>query len=96
MRAYSIDPLACEGYASCFYQCPEEAIRMEEQQAGLWFRSEPVLVDGPPGIGCPVISASAGVDVALHVVEPTVSGIRSLWRTVVGGDQQGGPEPSAS
>ena len=39
-----------------------------------------VLVDGPPGIGCPVISASAGADLALLVVEPTVSGVHDLER----------------
>jgi MinD superfamily P-loop ATPase len=37
---YRVDPLACEGCASCIYQCPEDAIRAEEQQAGLWFRSD--------------------------------------------------------
>ena len=117
--AYRVDPLACEGCASCCYQCPEKAIAMEEQRAGLWFRSdtrfgplfhahlfagqdnsgklvtlvkqqgrllavdsgaELLLVDGPPGIGCPVISASAGADVALLVVEPTVSGVHDLER----------------
>jgi MinD superfamily P-loop ATPase len=42
--------------------------------------AELLLVDGPPGIGCPVISASAGADMALHVVEPTVSGVHDLER----------------
>jgi MinD superfamily P-loop ATPase len=118
---YRVDPLACEGCASCVYQCPEEAIHSEEQQAGLWFRSdtrfgplfhahlfaaqensgklvtmvkqqgrllaldqgrELLIVDGPPGIGCPVISASAGADLALLVVEPTVSGIHDLERAL--------------
>jgi MinD superfamily P-loop ATPase len=37
-------------------------------------------VDGPPGIGCPVISASAGADLALLVTEPTVSGVHDLER----------------
>jgi MinD superfamily P-loop ATPase len=116
---YQVDLLGCEGCASCFYQCPEDAIHMEEQQAGRWFRSDSrfgplfhahlfagqensgklvtlvkqqgrllaldtearlLLVDGPPGIGCPVISASAGADVALLVVEPTVSGAHDLER----------------
>ena len=27
---YRVDDIACEGCASCFYQCPVEAIRMEE------------------------------------------------------------------
>jgi MinD superfamily P-loop ATPase len=118
---YRVDPLACEGCASCVFQCPEEAIHSEEQQAGLWFRSdtrfgplfhahlfaaqensgklvtmvkqqgrlvaldegrELLIVDGPPGIGCPVISASAGADLALLVVEPTVSGIHDLERAL--------------
>jgi MinD superfamily P-loop ATPase len=38
--AYRVDHIACEGCASCFYQCPIEAIRMEEQTAGRWFRSD--------------------------------------------------------
>jgi MinD superfamily P-loop ATPase len=118
---YRVDPLACEGCASCVYQCPEGAIHTEEQQAGLWFHSdteygplfhahlfaaqensgklvttvkqqgrllgldegrELLIVDGPPGIGCPVISASAGADMALLVVEPTVSGIHDLERAL--------------
>ena len=41
-----------------------------------------LLVDGPPGIGCPVISASAGADLALQVVEPTVSGVHDLERSM--------------
>jgi MinD superfamily P-loop ATPase len=39
-----------------------------------------LLVDGPPGIGCPVISANAGADLALLVTEPTVSGVHDLER----------------
>lgn len=39
-----------------------------------------LLIDGPPGIGCPVIAALAGVDAALVVTEPTVSGIHDLDR----------------
>jgi MinD superfamily P-loop ATPase len=101
------------------YLCPVDAIRMEEQRAGTWFRSDTeygpfyhaelfagqensgklvsvvrqharlralesgaqlVLIDGPPGIGCPVIAACTGVDLALHVVEPTVSGTHDLKR----------------
>ena len=40
------------------------------------------MIDGPPGIGCPVISASAGADLALQVVEPTVSGAHDLERVM--------------
>ncbi|CCO07452.1 ATP-binding protein [Desulforamulus hydrothermalis] len=39
-----------------------------------------LLSDGPPGIGCPVISSLAGTDMALIVTEPTASGIHDLAR----------------
>jgi MinD superfamily P-loop ATPase len=41
-----------------------------------------LLVDGPPGIGCPAISALSGADLALVVTEPTVSGEHDLERIV--------------
>ena len=116
---YQIDSMACEGCATCYTRCPETAIVMQPQQAGLWFRSDTrfgplfhahlfagqpnsgklvtlikgqarqmglassraiILVDGPPGIGCPVIATLSGADLALLVVEPTVSGIHDLER----------------
>jgi len=39
-----------------------------------------VIIDGPPGIGCPVIASLSGVDIALIVTEPTLSGIHDLER----------------
>ena len=39
-----------------------------------------LLVDGPPGIGCPVIAALSGADLVVLVAEPTVSGIHDLRR----------------
>jgi MinD superfamily P-loop ATPase len=41
-----------------------------------------VLIDGPPGIGCPVISTLTGVDIALMVTEPTLSGMHDLHRLI--------------
>jgi len=41
-----------------------------------------VLIDGPPGVGCPVISAITGVDLVVVVTEPTFSGIHDLKRIV--------------
>jgi MinD superfamily P-loop ATPase len=41
-----------------------------------------VLVDGPPGIGCPVISAASGADLALIVAEPTAAGIHDMERVL--------------
>lgn len=39
-----------------------------------------ILIDGPPGIGCPVIASLGGVDAALVVTEPSLSGIHDLQR----------------
>jgi MinD superfamily P-loop ATPase len=39
-----------------------------------------VLVDGPPGIGCPVISAASGTDLALVVAEPSEAGLHDMKR----------------
>jgi len=41
-----------------------------------------VISDGPPGIGCPVISALSGANLALLVTEPTLSGIHDLERVL--------------
>ncbi len=42
--------------------------------------SDVILVDGPPGIGCPVIASIAGANYALVVTEPTPAARRSLDR----------------
>jgi MinD superfamily P-loop ATPase len=39
-----------------------------------------ILIDGAPGIGCPVIASLSGVDLALIVTEPTQSGLHDLKR----------------
>jgi len=39
-----------------------------------------VLVDGSPGIGCPVIASITGADLVLAVTEPTLSGKHDLER----------------
>lgn len=41
-----------------------------------------VLVDGPPGIGCPVISAVSGADLALIVAEPSAAGVHDMQRVL--------------
>ncbi len=118
---YQVDPIACDGCAACVYRCPTNAITMQEQVAGEWYRSETsfgplfhatlkpgqensgklvtlvkqrarllamdegydlVLVDGPPGIGCPVISAVSGASLALIVAEPTRSGVHDMSRVL--------------
>jgi MinD superfamily P-loop ATPase len=44
--------------------------------------AELVLVDGPPGVGCPAISSITGADGVLAVTEPTLSGEHDLRRLV--------------
>ena len=41
-----------------------------------------IITDGPPGIGCPVISSLSGANLALIVTEPTLSGIHDLERVL--------------
>lgn len=43
-------------------------------------QSKLILIDGPPGIGCPVIASLSGVDLALILTEPTQSGLHDLKR----------------
>lgn len=45
-------------------------------------KEELLIIDGSPGIGCPVIASVAGVDSILMVTEPTVSGISDMKRVV--------------
>jgi len=120
-QPYSVDDVLCEGCAVCFYQCPAEAIHMEDALDGYWFLSrsrygplvhgalragrensgklvalvkeqtrrlaeengaELVLVDGPPGIGCPVIASLSGASLAMAVTEPTTAGYHDLERII--------------
>ena len=43
-------------------------------------KSDFVLIDGAPGVGCPVISSITGADAVLIVTEPTLSGLHDLER----------------
>ncbi len=44
------------------------------------FSREIIIVDGSPGIGCPVVSSLSGADFVVFVTEPTVSGLHDLKR----------------
>ena len=45
-------------------------------------KSDLIIIDGPPGIGCPVIASVTGADAGLVVTEPTMSGIHDLKRAL--------------
>jgi MinD superfamily P-loop ATPase len=54
-----------------------EARRIAEESGVVW-----ILVDGPPGIGCPVIASVTGATLILAVTEPTLSGEHDLDRVL--------------
>ncbi len=39
-----------------------------------------IIIDGPPGIGCPAIASVSGADLAMVVAEPTRSGVSDMKR----------------
>ncbi len=58
-------------------------VAMVKQQARMAAKAEganTILVDGPPGIGCPVISSLSGCTLAVVVTEPTESGLSDAKR----------------
>jgi MinD superfamily P-loop ATPase len=57
-------------------------IRNKAREIAALEDSRYLIIDGPPGIGCPVIASLSGVDAALVVTEPTVSGIHDLERVI--------------
>jgi len=55
-------------------------VRQEAKRIADETHKDYVIIDGPPGIGCPVIASLANVDLALIVTEPTLSGIHDMER----------------
>ena len=55
-------------------------VRKEARQLAMQRDLDLLLVDGPPGIGCPVIASLSGADMAFVVAEPTLSGMHDLKR----------------
>ncbi|MHA1150148.1 MAG: P-loop NTPase [Promethearchaeota archaeon] len=45
-------------------------------------KSNLVIIDGPPGIGCPVIATVSGLDYIITITEPTPSGLHDLMRAI--------------
>jgi MinD superfamily P-loop ATPase len=55
-------------------------IRQEARKIAESKKLETIIVDGSPGIGCPVISSITGADGVLIVTEPTLSGEHDFLR----------------
>jgi len=57
-------------------------VRQQARELAEKQRADYIISDGPPGIGCPVISSLSGANEALLVTEPTLSGIHDLERVL--------------
>ncbi|MCK5081347.1 MAG: ATP-binding protein [Candidatus Omnitrophica bacterium] len=55
----------------------QKAKEIAEEQKLSW-----LIIDGAPGIGCPVIASLSGVHCALVVTEPTLSGLHDAERVI--------------
>ncbi|MEA3466018.1 MAG: ATP-binding protein [Thermodesulfobacteriota bacterium] len=57
-------------------------VRQEARNLAEKHQRELILIDGPPGIGCPVIAATTGANAVLVITEPTCSGKHDLLRVL--------------
>jgi MinD superfamily P-loop ATPase len=57
-------------------------VRQQARQFATAVQADWILVDGPPGTGCPVIASLTGADAVLAVTEPTLSGQHDLLRVL--------------
>ncbi len=55
-------------------------VKEKARNLALEKRAEYIIVDGPPGIGCPLISSLSGANLALIITEPSLSAISDLER----------------
>jgi MinD superfamily P-loop ATPase len=55
-------------------------VKKEARKIAAENKIEILLIDGPPGIGCPVISTLSGADFVVLVTEPSLSGLHDLKR----------------
>lgn len=57
-------------------------VRQEAKKIATTNQLPLIITDGPPGIGCPAIAALSGANLALAVVEPSLSSMHDLDRLV--------------
>ena len=69
--------IAEENSGKLVSQVRQQAKELAEKQSCNW-----VIVDGAPGIGCPVIASLSGIDCALVVTEPSLSGLHDADRVI--------------
>lgn len=57
-------------------------IRKRSKEIAIQENARFILNDGPPGIGCAAISSLSGIQIALLVIEPTLSGLHDIKRLI--------------
>jgi MinD superfamily P-loop ATPase len=57
-------------------------VRKQARKIAEELKSSWLIVDGPPGIACPVIASITGASLALIVIEPTLSGAHDIERVL--------------
>jgi MinD superfamily P-loop ATPase len=55
---------------------------VKKQMMSVIIPADLAIIDGSPGIGCPVIASLSGVDMVLIVAEPSISGISDMERII--------------
>lgn len=55
---------------------------VKQQMKSVTIETEIAIIDGSPGIGCPVIASLSGADMVLVVAEPSLSGISDMERII--------------
>ena len=55
---------------------------VKKQMKSAAINTDVAIIDGSPGIGCPVIASLSGVDMVLIVAEPSISGISDMERII--------------
>ena len=69
--------IAAENSGKLVATVRQQARQVAEDAGADW-----IIIDGPPGTGCPVIASISGVDAVLVVTEPTLSGEHDLLRVL--------------
>jgi MinD superfamily P-loop ATPase len=57
-------------------------VRKKAAALAVEYGQDTIIGDGPPGTGCPVIASVSGIETAIIVTEPTVSGVHDLERVL--------------
>ena len=58
------------------------SVREQGKELAKSINQDIILIDGSPGIGCPVIATIAGLKMGIVVTEPTLSGIHDMKRVL--------------